>query len=191
MATYQSGEIIDITIRGARVLNCDGGSLVYEYSEGGRTDREEVQYEFSAVEITRLLPPDPPKPGEVWRDNRGRNWLAVEARSGEVRLHDGGTGGDWPVTQVHGTYGPLEPVHRDEPDEITPLIARHVLWHYGYPEGVVADEVIRSLIILIRQADSEQRSRLARGYGGYVAAVNWTDADGGLDDLRKIAGRDA
>lgn len=193
IVTYQPGETVDIVIRGARVLHCDGGSLVYEYSEGARTDREEVQYEFAAVEITRRVPAGgPPKAGELWQDNRGHRWLAVETSAGEVRLHNGGSGTPWPVAQVHGEYGPIAPVFREDElgkDEITPTIAHHVLWHYGEP-GMEPGLFTKDLIALIARADPHNRRRLAAKYPGYVAACNWAEArDGGIADLRQIAER--
>lgn len=191
--TYQRGELVDIVIRGARVLNCDGGSLVYEYSEGARTDREEVQYEFSTVEITRLVPAEgPPKPGELWEDAHGVRYLAIEYAGG-VRLHSGAPGGTgYEAAYVHHTYGPIKRVlaARDDElssEEITPTIAQHVLWHYGEP-GMEPGSFTKALIALIARADPHNRRRLATAAPGYVAACNWAEAtDGGIADLRKIA----
>jgi hypothetical protein len=192
---YQPGEIVDIVIRGARVLNCDGGSLVYEYREGARTDREEVQHEFSAVEITRLVPAEgPPKAGELWEDAHGVRYLATEYAGG-IRLHSGAPGGTgYEVAFLHHHYGPIKRVlaARDDElgsEEITPTIAHHVLWHYGEP-GMEPGSFTKDLIALIARADPHNRRRLAAEYPGYVAACNRAEAtDTGIANLRQIAER--
>ncbi|GII88217.1 hypothetical protein Ssi03_62070 [Sphaerisporangium siamense] len=117
---YQPNEILDITIRNARVIEGDGGRLVYEYSTIGRDDptyaRAAIQPWADSVTITRVMPAaGEPRLGDLWKDVRGVLWLAVQ-RTGGVQLHDGGTGGPWPITQVQGTYGPLALVYRDPVD---------------------------------------------------------------------------
>ncbi|PZG49842.1 hypothetical protein C1I98_11030 [Spongiactinospora gelatinilytica] len=193
---YEPGEIVDITITGARVLTHTDGSLVYEYEygEAGATDREEVRHEASAVTITRRVPAaGMPRPNEVWEDDLGIRYLVVESE-GQVRLHDGAPSGSRSVEHIHEVYGPITPLIRDEPgrEDITPDIAKQVLWWFGQGSegGAEGSTFENGLIGTIVHAPKEERRRLAREYPGYVQAVYWAEApDGGIDDLRKIAER--
>ncbi|WP_084963305.1 hypothetical protein [Thermoactinospora rubra] len=122
--TYEPGEIVDIHIEDARVVECKGGSLAFEYavirSEGGVNARSQVQHDADNVRITRLLPAIAPKNGELWRDATGRHWLAAAVDDptstfhGQVRLFRPGCGAAGvAVSHVHQHDGPLTPVYRD------------------------------------------------------------------------------
>jgi hypothetical protein len=114
---YQRDEIVDITIRGARVVECKGGSLGYEYATVGNEHAvyasAEIQHEADSATITRVVPAaGAPMPGELWQDSRGMRWLVTATG----KLHDGGTGAPRLASDVHRVHGPLVPVYRDPAD---------------------------------------------------------------------------
>jgi hypothetical protein len=96
MGGIRTGEIVDITIKGVRVVSHPSGRYVRIVDEHGNT------YEMPhQAAITRAKPEDwPPRPGDVWRDDHGGLWFAQEWPSGirMVRARVGGTPPDDPKT---------------------------------------------------------------------------------------------
>ncbi|MGR6922650.1 hypothetical protein ACU635_51065 [[Actinomadura] parvosata] len=193
--TYQPGELIDITIEDATVLDADENGMQVEYqTSDGHAVRCAIPF-GKHVHVKRLVPADgPPKAGELWEDAHGVRYLAIEYGGG-IRLHSGAPGGTgYEAAYVHHNHGPIKRVlaARDDElssEEITPTIAHHVLWHYGEP-GMEPGSFTKDLIALIARADPHNRRRLAAEYPGYVAACNWAEAtDSGIADLRQIAER--
>jgi hypothetical protein len=78
MSDYRLGDIVDVTIRGARVQDYD--------VSGDGPDRLMVTYGQPAsmttlfvngVTVERVAPAEwPPQPGDVWRDPHGYAWFA-------------------------------------------------------------------------------------------------------------------
>jgi hypothetical protein len=116
--TYQPGEIVTVIAENALVLDSDERELLFEYhvsDTGGSVARASIRHTAAGVSIRRIMPPDPPRLGEVWKDARGVLWLAVQSHAG-VQLHDGGANGSRSVAHVQGQYGPIVPVYRDLSD---------------------------------------------------------------------------
>ena len=73
-------------------------------------------------------------------------------------------------------------------NHITAEIANQVLFAYDRG-GYGGDSLTAGLISLISAADEENKSLLAKGFFGYVAAVRVIEADlQGVDVLRRIGG---
>jgi hypothetical protein len=72
------------------------------------------------------------------------------------------------------------------PVEVTPVIACHVLHHFG-EGGYAPGSFVRDLILVIARADPQNRRLLALGHPAYVLAVGMAQAPGGMDELREIA----
>jgi len=76
------------------------------------------------------------------------------------------------------------------PDEITPVIARHVLYQYDCHGGYRPGSFTAHLITTIGAADPANRYRLSLGFPGYVAAVNEIETPGGgVETLQAIAAK--
>lgn len=118
MSEYKPGEIVDITIKGARVRNQhdgDDGLDVLTVIYGQHNTVAHLSLDDS-VTVERIAPAEwPPRPGDLWRDNGGELWFAVEI--GGVALVP-----SYPVSssrrgvvpdKVKDSVGPLTLVHRE------------------------------------------------------------------------------
>lgn len=73
---------------------------------------------------------------------------------------------------------------------ITPVIAAHVLAHFGRG-GYEAGSFTADLIMLIARADPDNRARLLCPFPGYVSAVNLAqNTTTGIDRLAEIAAQE-
>lgn len=88
-------------------------------------------------------------------------------------------------TYVEGDPARIEPITAVTVDART---AGHVLWQRGHLSGYEPGDFALRLIDLIRRADPANRSRLAAAYPEYAAAVDIAQQDGGIEQLRAIAG---
>lgn len=82
MTDYQPGELVDITIRGARVLTPRPGqpdSLNVAYAEPNPGVWAAVQFDHpDKIEVTRVAPTEwPPQPGDLWRDRQGTTHFGI------------------------------------------------------------------------------------------------------------------
>lgn len=94
--TFEIGELVDITIRGAKVVNtypirrdgCDMGTvLVAEYTDG---EHRNVAVGLSAPSVTveRVAPAEwPPQPGDLWRDKHEDLWFVFADPTATGALH--------------------------------------------------------------------------------------------------------
>jgi hypothetical protein len=135
VAEFQDGEIVDIAIKGARVVNSyptshnredTGLVLVVRLADdtGALVDGRSlaVNLKSPGVSVVRVGPPEwPPQPGDLWRDRSRGLWVAIDMRDTdetdvpdvqlvyayEGRLVD---------TPEHAAemYGPFGLVHREE-----------------------------------------------------------------------------
>lgn len=112
MSEFTPGDIVDITIKGARVhaWRPEVSELTVESKADANSDLTTYDYASAQVEVERVAPAEwPPRPGDVWLDAEGRAWTALRGRM-------------FPVTSTHGesadaalaTYGPLTLVHRED-----------------------------------------------------------------------------
>lgn len=113
MSAYQPGEIVDITIRGARVGHLAANGFLNVFVDGVPLTVDLVD----AVTVERRAPAEwPPRPGDLWRDRNGDLWFAF--RDHEIFLIP-----SYPTTasvdgrppdDVMQKVGPLTLVHRDD-----------------------------------------------------------------------------
>jgi hypothetical protein len=116
-ARFEPGELVDITIRGARVRDMDAdydrrypGDLPVMLSDGRKGRIPDV----AEVTVTRVAPKEwPPQPGDVWRNEHGVKLFATEPFEGQTDLRS--TRGD--VFEKSETalehLGPLKLVYRE------------------------------------------------------------------------------
>lgn len=83
--TYVPGEIIDITIKGARVVEVcrhgdgNGDDLRFTYeAKDGHASHSAVWADAPGVTVERVAPAEwPPQPADLWRDREGDLWFAA------------------------------------------------------------------------------------------------------------------
>lgn len=113
-AKFTPGELVDVTIRGARVVHTYLTSTVFDINHGG-TDFELPH--GPNVRIARVAPAEwPPQPADVWRDNAGVAWMALGNLAGGVEMvpaKGGPDAGGWqdPI-DVLGDFGPMRLEYR-------------------------------------------------------------------------------
>jgi hypothetical protein len=77
VSEFRPGEIVDITIKGARVQRCEDDSLEYEYRTELGSFEAVVAVDSPGVTVERVAPAEwPPQPGDLWRDKIGETWFA-------------------------------------------------------------------------------------------------------------------
>lgn len=142
MSQFSPGEVVDITIKAARVTAPRPGhngslSLVYAEVEPGIFASIDIDHpETEGIEITRVAPFEwPPQRGDVWRDRQGVVHFGItyspdfdDKADCEGMGRDGtrvilvASGGDescrlkshfYRPEYVNKTYGPLTLVHRE------------------------------------------------------------------------------
>lgn len=73
---FEAGEVVDITIKGARVRSVvatEEGFLFLDFTHGDINSTTQVYMGDSGVSVERVAPADwPPQPGDLWRDGSGR-----------------------------------------------------------------------------------------------------------------------
>jgi hypothetical protein len=113
-AEYRPGEVVDITIKGARVDRVDGrwlGCLLGAY-------RVTVPLDGPRVTVERVAPAEwPPQPGDLWKDRNESVWFALRQRNRGVRLVPGDPVGPlvgYDSDDVMAKVGPLILVRREE-----------------------------------------------------------------------------
>lgn len=83
MSEYEAGEIVNVTIPGARVLKHQGGErpcLLVTHFLGGENIVSHIPLDVPGISITRKVPAGGmPKPGEIWEDAHGGRWYVIEA----------------------------------------------------------------------------------------------------------------
>lgn len=119
MIEFKPGDIVDITIKGARVRAIRGEDIVDHLSyetEGFVASvalTESVTVEVALTEpvtVERVAPAEwPPRPGDVWLDAEGRAWTALRGRMVPVTSTCGES-----ADAALATYGPLTLVHRED-----------------------------------------------------------------------------
>lgn len=91
--TFKAGELVDLTIRGAKVVNsypihADGKTDVIVLAEYGQGDHRNVSVNLSAASVTveRVAPAEwPPQPGDLWRDKHDELWFAFTVPTDTVK----------------------------------------------------------------------------------------------------------
>jgi len=124
MSNYQPGEIVDITIRGARILppSYPGAPLRVAYHEVSPGVQSTITIPYAdsdAVTVERVTPAQwPPRPGDLWRDSAGRVWFGAGYEDlGDMRVllvsqDQYSLGSDLP-DHINQEHGPMTLVHRE------------------------------------------------------------------------------
>jgi hypothetical protein len=117
VSDFKPGEIVDITITGARVIGVDGngiGDLEVSYSTDLGTYEAVFAIDTPAVNVARVAPAEwPPQVGDVWRDTRGEtHWVTGSKQYGAEHLYSRDGKGHRPDV-VNQRFGPLTLVHRE------------------------------------------------------------------------------
>jgi hypothetical protein len=119
----QWGEVVDITITGARVSGPIHGDTCVLFGVGD--DTISLSLGNPQATITRSTPADGvPKPGDIWRDQQGNTYAAMFAGSNRetvwLRPIDGGGAETWRAFHK-GPSGPIRLVYRlsDDPHYLT------------------------------------------------------------------------
>lgn len=103
MSDYQPGEIVDVTIRGARVQDVFLAGVVLRLPPDGETFEVPLCDEIT---VERVAPEQwPPQPGDVWATPAGVTLFAVDIaevmrENPDVRL----------VTQLDGRFYPRDAI---------------------------------------------------------------------------------
>lgn len=110
--TFAHGDIVNVTISGARVVGFPSDVLCTEYDlaspwmDDAKTFKNNLVLNAPGLTVERVAPAEwPPRPGDLWRDNHGALWFASESQpdAGDLRMHTA-TGTRWSV----GHDGQLE-----------------------------------------------------------------------------------
>ncbi len=129
--TFRPGELVDITIRGAKVQP-EGAPTLLVVTLAGDDDgpRMVMPAEHSSMTVERVAPPEwPPRQGDLWRDRNGSLWFAyrepartdgygtlagayIAMKASDPAYPHERTRSD----QLLSGYGPLTLVHREYPD---------------------------------------------------------------------------
>lgn len=86
---YGVGDLVDITICGARIVDDYGSEIEYQTRDGAKEWRGYINLVDPHITITRVTPPVPaswpPHVGDTWLDETGMAWFAFESASSIAR----------------------------------------------------------------------------------------------------------
>lgn len=130
MSDFKPGEVVDITIKGARIVEHVGTSLAFEYlsdprDAAGRViySRGNVRADAHSITVERVAPAEwPPQAGDVWRDRHGSPWFAVDIHDidetdvPEIVMVLAYEGARRPPEEFNQIGGPVVLVHREPVD---------------------------------------------------------------------------
>ena len=116
MSTFQPGETVDITIKGARVHRetAGPGFCVFVMDGGCHT----IFIDSANVTVERVAPAEwPPRPGDLWQEVDGALWFAQSLGGSQMAFIParvrGALDSSLPA-YVLETFGPLTLVHRED-----------------------------------------------------------------------------
>ncbi len=118
MNEFKPGEIVDITIKGARVLAVkitEEGFRFLGFTHGDINSQSQVCLSNSQVTVERKAPAEwPPQIGDLWRGYGGRLWFTRSDGYGNPTFLSGNNDPSRDVDSVNQDEGPLALVHREE-----------------------------------------------------------------------------
>lgn len=118
--TYQYGEIVDLSIKGARVVAFTNGELQLELTEDQAWVC--VKPAIGSVDVTRIVPADGEvHPGDLWRGKDGSHWFVIGGVTHPAFLDTVGRRHEY--ADVLRWNGPLERVHSARPAEVDAAVA--------------------------------------------------------------------
>lgn len=112
-SAYQVGELVDITINGARVEDDGTDARCLAVVIPGDIGTIDIPL-GPAVTVTRVAPPEwPPQTGDVWASTDDTEFMATLADVGRVVLRHAADGASWDHPEnVLRAYGPMTLVRR-------------------------------------------------------------------------------
>lgn len=130
MTDFKPGELVDVVIRGARVMDPKPGhdhilTLGYAQTQPGVYATIDLGPAAKGqVGIERVAPAEwPPIQGDVWRDNDNLLWFVSRQHNGSGRdtrvtpsTDHGVRSGYWGTADLLRERGPLTLVHREYPE---------------------------------------------------------------------------
>lgn len=111
---FTAEEVVDVQIKGARVVIHDGDALELTYAPEGGNAYALYLRQGSGVTVIRRAPAEwPPQPGDVWRDKGANAWFSQDTEGDPIlrAQHSGWGGGD--PERVLNQYGPMTLVYRE------------------------------------------------------------------------------
>jgi hypothetical protein len=118
---FATGDIVNITITGARVQHFEDNTVEYEHPTDLGTVEGCVPLDSAAVTVERIVSAEwPPRAGDLWRDKHGELWFIHKAAyQGQANrdLMGRTTGGArWTddVDLLLADNAPLTLVHRED-----------------------------------------------------------------------------
>jgi hypothetical protein len=129
MNRFQPGEVVDITITGARVVSHDQPDddppTITFTVQNSTTPVTIPAPSWNGIEVVPKAPAEwPPQPGDLWHDGADRLWFAFDATDYDadekpkgVRLCGTsayGDGAEQVPDNVNKLYGPMTLVRRDD-----------------------------------------------------------------------------
>lgn len=109
---YQVGERVDITIRGARVVEPSVGPDRWLGVAIGNTEAD-LPVHLPDVTVARVAPKEwPPQLGDIWSEANGREWFATDFDGETVIMRAAGSGRGLDALDVLADFGPLALVRR-------------------------------------------------------------------------------
>lgn len=112
MSTLKPGELVDITIRGARVEAFNGGYTTFAPKAGAHIT---IETGSAGVDITRVAPREwPPQAGDVWVGESGDQFFARTGEDGDAEWLvpvSGGSISSYPE-EILASFGPLRLAYR-------------------------------------------------------------------------------
>lgn len=124
MPNYHPGDIVDVTIRSARVISDDGFNLVVTYqTTGGDTREVKVPSDGVGVSVEEVGRGDwPPQPGDRWVSGEPGSYhiyWSVRAHDHTHVCHE--VGCDYTVELVDGD-GQVYPIGNTVPAALRPIV---------------------------------------------------------------------
>ncbi len=108
---YRVGEIVDVAIRGARVVDLLDTGYVLADDAGTKWV---LSYRLTNAQIERVAPAEwPPCTGDLWRDRNGDLWMGQAGDRGHVMVPADKTVTSWWPERLLRELGPLTIVHRE------------------------------------------------------------------------------
>ncbi|WP_242890163.1 hypothetical protein [Actinomadura litoris] len=142
MSEYQPGEIVDIHIKGARVVNSfgtsrgnvdgliqDTGTVLVFAMDGAlyKDTSHTVNMGDPGVTVERVAPAEwPPRPRDVWGTDDGGRWFAARYMGDfdDSKDFEGCNSEGWRVVLIPLDVGPYGDAREGHPDEVRQLAGR-------------------------------------------------------------------
>lgn len=113
---FRRGELVDVTIKGARVLEAGDQVLHIAYPTSSFNNDAEVylRHDMDAVVVERVAPAGwPPRPGDLWRTADGDLLFCAENLDCSDQMFFDQRGNDLFASSVLRKCGPLTLIHRE------------------------------------------------------------------------------